>query len=1173
MENNFVSFLDDPLLEEEEEEDNFVNFLDDTSLDKEENFVSFLDDSLLEEEPAPDAYSEDEIVSNNSLYQVAENFVALRYGDQAIEDATREDVVNKFLNNRRGTSSGNSVSGLAELDFLNEISKDTKKMATTGEAYALYENMSGLYSSETTLSEKASGTLDFLRYAILDPINLVGFGVGRVAAGGAFKVAMTVAKKEALKAMSKEAAKTVATKETIKEAGEKAMAVAVDRIGKDSISQTASNLATRTAMKGQGLKKLAQTSAMKEIGAVTAFDGVVAVGMEFGYQNGLVRTGVQEDVNKYALGIAFIGASVMGGVQAGSVLRRGEVDIALPSLAVKTPEPEDINILKQLSESIVEYSNRGVPKKLQWERKVKAGRNLDELDSEFFIDMLIGIGDADKGETYLKGLSQIAFESGVVFKKNVAKDTYSNWISNLIVKSDPQDIKTFAKAWSKATGTKIKDVNKLSTKDFANIFAAKINNAARVLNAASQGSRMHGIGQGDYNLRRFVDDALDLGLMPKEKAVTRLDKLAEGIPSVVGESVSGIQNRVIRTLVSHPSTSYLNFLGWNVQTALGSAVDVSGAILHGGVGTIKKAFGMLDKGADPLRVSSMVIKANANRIKLMLNPTMTHEAYKSILSLRGAELDGLTDVLPGGIKEASTVLADSSLSINAQLLGIKTDEAIDLIQKLSLVKGQDAFTKSQEFIYQLDKGLRVGFNKSWDEFFTDPNAFKNIASKDYRGIESEALQRTLERISSKSYKDKGTVGEIAGLIEDARNIPFVGLLVPFGRFFNNTVDFAIQQTPLLPHVTKSLGGFYKTKSYSELTARSTFTLGTIYTLAQSESENRKQGLGIDQMFDPMNPGQIINVQYDYPISFYKYAGRYFSYFLDGETPPPEIVERIRKDVGVGSLTRSLGQTGRDVQSILDTILSGEDEAFIRAMQKTFTAVGSQAISGITRPLEPVNFTVGLLAGSDGEVIDRKQGNIFLNKSLRYMDNIVPMLTGGEMAPQSQQAAGGPSFVQTTKMLGKRPVRLTATERVMNIMGIPTYKLNASYSVSQKAPESANIFNEHMFNAIESESQKLLDTGFVKMSSAKQKLIWGEVAQRQKKIAKTLLFINNSGASDTVDLMFEISDKYSWKEIDSALEGISKNMDENLQFEDLTRGQMYSLQTWLETKKTRTLLGN
>ena len=98
---------------------------------------------------------------------------------------SREDAVGMYLNNRRGVSVGNTVRGLSEMDYINNIQEDKDKVARAAAAYQLYENMAGLYSKENwDLGERVEGTVDFIRSAILDPSNLLAGFLGRAAAGG-----------------------------------------------------------------------------------------------------------------------------------------------------------------------------------------------------------------------------------------------------------------------------------------------------------------------------------------------------------------------------------------------------------------------------------------------------------------------------------------------------------------------------------------------------------------------------------------------------------------------------------------------------------------------------------------------------------------------------------------------------------------------------------------------------------------------------------------------------------------------------------------------------------------------------------------------------------------------------------------------------------------------------
>ena len=1146
------------------------------NLPEEDSSVDLLEenpfDNLPEEDITLTNYTQDDLVNNDELFSSIKDFISLRHGTQAVDGKDRETIVDRFMNNRRGVASGNSVYGIGELDFLREIRGDQNANVVTGKAYQIYEDMANVFSSETSAAEKFEGVKDYARSIIVDPLNLVGFGTAKFVAGGAIRVASNFAKKEALKAMAKESAKKSATKTTIRKAGEKAMSSALIKAGSESTSKAVTKAATLQALNGQGLKKLKTTGAFRELGVQAGFDSVVSVGMEYGYQSGLVQTGVQEDINRWSLGLAFVGVSVMSGLQAASILRRS-TDIELPSIAVKIPEAKDVNILGKFSKSLNEYAGKKAPVKGSWEQAVKKGRKLEDIDSEFFVDMLLGIGDNEGGVTYLKGLSQIAYEEGLTYTKRSKTDKYSNWVVDLIKQSDPQEVKSFAKAWEKVTGVKIKDIDSMGIEEFANKFADKMNASARVLNAASQGAKKNGISVDDYTNKQFLDDALGLGMMTTSKASDDTSKIVQStlnlMPEKASESLVATQNRVIRLIVTHPSTSALNLTGWGMLSGLGSAVDVSTALLQGGAAAFKKAAGRLDEGVDPWRVSREIVKANSNRLKLMLNPDMTYDSYKSLLELRGDDLSKLSNIIAGGVEDTSKILTNSSLSPSTQLIGAKTDDVIDFMQLLSLTKGVDGFTKSQEMIYQLDKNLRVAFNKSFNDFYTDPAASKLIRTKEYRALEAKALETTLERISSKSYKGNDNLGKVAGFFEDVRNVPGLGLLMPFGRFFNGTVDTVVQNTPI-SFVAKSLAGKYKDKSFAELTSRSMLTLGAAYALTQTEYENRKKGLAIDQMINP-NTGEIQTVQYSYPLSHLKYGARAWSYILNGEEIPEEVKQKIGKDIGLKSFTRNFETTSDDIVKIFNSAFDPNGDEFMRSLTRTGGLIGSQLISGATRPLEPINFAIGVATGSGGELIDRKQGNAFMNKSMRYFDEISGLLIGTEDVPQSMQAAGGPVFLQVSKILGSRPVRLSSTERVMNIMGKEPYKLNAASAITRKAPEAANKYNAYMFLAIEEGSQELLDLGFSTWSPKKQELKWKDLVRQKKQVAETMLYVDNSDANDTAGIMYELASKYSFKKIDNALDSMSETTKEELKFEDLSVEQLYTLRDWLSTADTRSLL--
>ena len=166
--------------------------------------------------PEAGTYSQDDIAEDDNMYYIVEGYMSDRYGPQSIEGESRESVVDSFLNNRRGVVSGNTVRGLSEMDYINDIKNDSQKSARAAAAYQLYENMAGIFSGETTIGEKAEGVMDFTRSVVLDPVNLIGGLIGKAAANGSLRAGTYAAKRAALEAglrfFQKEVAEKVITK-------------------------------------------------------------------------------------------------------------------------------------------------------------------------------------------------------------------------------------------------------------------------------------------------------------------------------------------------------------------------------------------------------------------------------------------------------------------------------------------------------------------------------------------------------------------------------------------------------------------------------------------------------------------------------------------------------------------------------------------------------------------------------------------------------------------------------------------------------------------------------------------------------------------------------------------------------------------------------------------------
>lgn len=1119
------------------------------------------------EMPKAGSYTQDDIVENDKMFSVVESFMEDRYGLQSIRNKTRTSIVDSFLNNRRGVSAGNSIRSLSEMDYLNDISGNEDKLARAGAAYELFDNMANIFSSETSFAEKAEGVMDYTRTAIFDPVNLVGGLLGRVAAGGTVRAATSVGKKLALQELQKQTGKKVVGKKAKKEMSDRVKKQFMTglneatKVNKAEIAKYTSEI-----LGTSGLKRLATKKAFVELGVVAAVDTAASVGMEVLYQQGLMKTGVREDFDKFAIGVAFVGGLVvLPGIQAVSILKRGKTGPGI--IPTELTEPDAKGFMSTVSESVSKYSE-GTPVKRgsDWSVKVEKGIDLEEdLSSDFFLTLLLG-HQAENGDVILKGMAQSAFENGYSWSKRFEEDKFTDWMGDVIAQTKPKEIKGFLNSIEEATGNKILNKDqflkgKKGAEKLGQVLATRMSRAGKNLNAVSQAAKMLGISTEDVNIKELIETALDQGLL------ARNFRTAEKFNENIAVSwTRAAQSKIVRLLVSNPSTSALNVVGWGSNVALGTTSDMALAAVHLTVGGAKRLIGAADAGKNNFYKADILLNSSSMRLKLLLDPDTTYAAYMSALQRNSKSLQRLTSILPGGVDKASNLVTDSKFKPTTKLNELKLDNTIDIIQTLSLVSAQDAYTKSQEFVFQMNKQLKIATGKGWNDFYTSDSAKKFMATKEYRQLEANAVELTSEAIFSKSYKNKGALGQIAGMIEDARNIPGLGMLIPFGRFYNSTIAFAGKNTPGVNLIAKR-AGYFEGSTYGDLYARSAVVGGAIYAMAQDETEKRKQGIGLYETVD-YTTGEIINQQYDYPISLFKAAARGFSYLMEGEPIPKEITARIAKDFGINSQLRNLNKSQRDMTDIIYYMFDSENRDLLKAAAITGSAVLSQPISAVTRPLEPLNIVAGIIRGEDNQPIDRYQGSKFKNNALRYVDNIAALLIGESLEEPQQQAASGITDTNTTKVFGVRSVRLTNTQNVMRLIGLDDYSLNEATNKRRMAPKAINEYHKIFHDVIEARSKAIMEAGpdFSDMSLEEQRSVWKKAVSASAKDAKLLMRLKGQDQagwleSYKADYQHAILSSYSQKNINKALKELEYKKD----FEDLERGQLLVLDSYLETR--------
>ena len=1134
-------------------------------------------------------YSEDDLTDDKYYGRIAD-YMELRFGVDEFRNLSREEVVNKFLNNMRGFSGGNTVRGVTEISFLNNLKDDEEKLKVAGGAYALYEGQAGLFSKETNVWEKLGILGDFTRETVFDPVNLIGFGIGKAFTAGGTKVASKVAQQAAIKVYKDAVKKSLAkgkTKEVAKGIGER---VAKNVYAKTAISATADQVEKIAARKviergleKQVLKNLSKKTVLAEIGIITGVEAVASVGTAIAYEEGLTRTGVQEDYNYSSIFLAALGSLAVGGFQgvlATSARGKGDFlgtkELVNPEEVIKRPTKKEFKF-KDVVDHIKKTSPRG-GLRVRYEpfsSKVARGIELQDLDTQFWIDMIRG-NDSLK----TKGLLEILNEQGYTWNK-LRDGNVSNWVSQVIREADPQNAKAFLKEFEDATGISMVQGKALTIEQFADTFAKKVSDSGRIMKSMSMMSQQLGeaVAKETTTVGDYAEAMFSLGIKPTEDGAA-----SNVINKYLSGGVKNFQNRIIRLLVSAPSTSFLNILGYGVATGMNTATDLAQAIVYGGVGGMQKIFG---RETGNLRIAKHLLATNIQKVRNFADPMMTYDAYKSLAIADPKALRELTEVLPGGIEDMNAIIRNSGFDPNQTLLGAGSEKAIDFVQKVNFVQMQDVYSKSQELVYQLDKNLRIAFDKNFVDFYSAADSGRLMNTKEYKEVIAKATYETQRAIFSKSFKGKSTVGEVASIVEDARNIAGVGLLVPFGRFFNNTMAFMVDLTPASV-VLKATGVAYKevgkSRSYKELLTRNAVGMGLVVTMAQQEQEYSEIGLGPFERIDT-NTGAVVTDKFSFPVSHLKGAARIISYWslfggsAEKDMPDGEFKE-IMDTLGPRQITRALNQQVNGMGDAFQLALQGDKEAKIKFVKVFGGGILSQVVSGGTRFLDPVNATVGLFQGEDFKKLDRKQGSDIINKSLRYMDNIVSSFTTEETrkkiglsTKENYTAVTGTERGDESRNLGVREKELNDTIAVLNMVGKPLWKQDKMTQIG----EAGNRYNELFNRMVENESMNLRrDPDFIKGDPLKIVSLLdyrtnkvGKMLRKVREVVKSMMQSEFGEGDIRLTTLMDIVDGNSFKQIDKAIENLFP--DEDISVESLSKlemGQLSVLKQFLDMRETR-----
>ena len=393
--------------------------------------------------------------------------------------------------------------------------------------------------------------------------------------------------------------------------------------------------------------------------------------------------------------------------------------------------------------------------------------------------------------------------------------------------------------------------------------------------------------------------------------------------------------------------------------------------------------------------------------------------------------------------------------------------------RLTGVRVQDTFTKSQMFMTELDKYLRIKKDKTLQEVLNDGSI--DLIDD---GVIGSALDTTLKSVFSKDYTtDDQLLSQAAKFTESISNIPVLGTVLPFGRFFNNVIATSYQWS--VGGAVEVMSAIAKAEKRNietvEAAARSLTGVTALGLAMHYDEERQKKNLGTFEI--DAGGGTIVDARNTYPFSLFLAAGRIGNLRKRGEDVPAELQKELLEQLAVGQLASDV-QFGNDLTRIVDSLLN-QDVSKSKASFDAIAKMTGNYFAGFTRPLDAVNKLTGFITDTDVAKDIRQaegSGELFTQAATRYFDNVIEAFTdkADSVTGEELRVATREGKIQDANPMARifgvtvKPGR-TATEKV--------------YSMAQMQPWTASersniaaydkVFNETLAPVLERATDKLL----------------------------------------------------------------------------------------------------
>ena len=1060
--------------------------------DEEEEFTQVEDD----DEPllSGGSLKKDDLLEYENLNKIRTYMIQRKGVDY--KDKKADEVVDDFVDHMRWFNS-NLVSTGGEVRFISKADDDQKRIAR--DAYQLYDNLGNVFVNDGFYGA-LDGVKDYIFAAAADPTNYVGVltgGLGKAAAYGTTQGGKALVRKAAQEAGERavrEGMDSAAQKKLVDQAVDRA----VTRLAEKGVKgKTADRVIKNVAAKEKeiflaGLRESAERGAMEGVEkkarryslyGTTALDGTFSVLNDYQIQNVMLDVGAQEEYSNlqsmfsFGLGVVGGGAQLVAGAARGASKLEG-IEGQLERGAMRQEVEKEI--AAALPPKEVKRAAKAVKDAVDsWEVKWKRGKsNFDNQVTPADLVHDIMLGEDGKG-----GLAKIFKDNKMTLGRN---DTVSDVMTNLVRQMPEEDLAAINTRLQNSIGVTLGETSEAKI-SLGDLLAKDIRTSAQMLNVMSQTRKT--IDGGLAHATAMIDDITKRGDISEAIA----EEQAKAGRAKIGQYGQSVWRRL---LVSSPATTAVNVMGFGQYYVGQSLADLFSAT---GLMAASIRYGNSAKGKELRRMAGVYKTMQAEKMRYLLDPFTTHDAYMSFLKKHEDVSKVLFESFTGGVERSAKRFGidEKSKWFN------RTEKVTEAMNRLTGVKVQDTFTKSQMFMAEMDKQLRLQKNGKTLQDVLAEGTLDDIDD----GVLSMALDTTLKSVYSKDYTGQDQLlGGVAKFVETISNTPVLGTVLPFGRFMNNVIATTYQFSPFASFTAAkniAVSHFKNTGTkISDIEAMSRGLVGTTAGIMAMhyDEERQKKGLAYNEI--DVGGGTIVDAKNTFPFSLWLVAGRVLNLMRKGETVGDDLKLELTSQLAVGQVARDF-QFGNDLNNVVDTFVNmeaGSREASLKGLYKA----GGNFAAGFTRPLDAVNKLTGYITETDtAKDVRQAEGlGVFTQSATKYFDNILEVfdkniegVTGEQLrvATRKGEIYDANPLARIFGITVKRG--RTATEKAYSLANM------AEWTASERSQmaDYDKMFNSHLAPILERATDNLIrDTRYIE----------GDTDVRKEMLRSTLREVKN-----------------------------------------------------------------